>query len=196
MSFFLFIRQGHIEKNLLDKNAYSGSNTLLLHPDVHFKGACRPNRLETIGAYVAAGGGLLMCGGYLSFSGFANKARYGMTPLAKVLPVEVLHYDDRMEYPQGVTPVLCQPEHPVLRGVGTDWPIFMGYNKLSPKADAQMIASIGDGDAFMTAMDYGKGRSFTFASDCAPHWASPAFLSWDGYNTLFGNIIRWITGRA
>ena len=172
-----------------------GSNTLLLHPDVHFKGARMPNRLEALCEFVANGGGLLMCGGYLSFSGVGSRARYGMTPLAKALPVEILNYDDRMEYPQGVTPTIVDTQHPVLNGINESWPIFMGYNKLKAKPNADLIAEIGEGDTFMAGMQYGKGRTFAFASDCATHWGSPEFLAWEGYTRIFGNIMNWVTGN-
>ena len=119
-----------------------GSNTLLLHPQT-FKGVRRGNRLLALCEYVEQGGGLFMCGGYLSFSGVANKARYGMTPLAKVLPVEVLNYDDRMEYPEGVTPIMQDASHPVLQGVAPEWPHFLGYNKIKAKPQAQLIATMG-----------------------------------------------------
>ena len=169
-----------------------GSNTLLLHPQT-FKGVRRGNRLVALCDYVEQGGGLFMCGGYLSFSGVANKARYAMTPLAKVLPVEVLNYDDRMEYPQGVTPVMQDTEHPVLKGVAPEWPHFLGYNKIKAKPQAQLIATIGENDTFMAGMEYGAGRSFAFASDCVEHWGSPEFVAWESYPTLFGNILRWVT---
>ena len=168
-----------------------GSNTLLLHPQT-FKGVRRGNRLLALCEYVEQGGGLFMCGGYLSFSGVANKARYGMTPLAKVLSVEVLNYDDRMEYPEGVTPTMQDASHPVLQGVAPEWPHFLGYNKIKAKPQAQLIATIGDGDTFMAGMEYGKGRSFAFASDCVEHWGSPEFVAWESYPTLFGNILRWV----
>ena len=169
-----------------------GSSTLLLHPEMQFKGIKKGNRLLAIKEYVQQGGGLLMCGGYLSFSGFGNKARYGMTPLAEVLPVNMLNYDDRMEHPEGVTPEITLDTHPVLAGVdNSQWPEFLGYNKIATKNDAVEIAKI-DGDTFMAAMEYGEGRSFAFASDCAPHWGPKEFVEWECYGTLFANMIKWI----
>lgn len=169
-----------------------GSNTLLLDPEMQFKGIKKGNRLMAVREYVKRGGGLLMCGGYLSFSGIENKARYNMTPIAEVLPVEMLNYDDRMEHPEGVAPIIKQKEHPVLEGIGNDnWPEFLGYNKIKAKAQAAEIATIND-DTFMATMKYGDGTSFAFASDCAPHWGSKQFMEWEHYERLFVNIIRWI----
>src|SRR5690554_4220003 len=44
-----------------------GSNTLLLSPETFFRFKMLPNRLESIRDYVAAGGGLVMVGGYMTF---------------------------------------------------------------------------------------------------------------------------------
>lgn len=169
-----------------------GSNTMLLHPDMQFKCMRKPNRLKVIREYVKQGGGFLMCGGYMSYSGIDGRARYAMTPIADVLPVEMLHYDDRMENPDGIVPTVLNDSHPILNGVTGQWPDFLGYNKLSAKADAELLATIGDGDAFITAAPYGEGRSVAFATDCVPHWGTPEFVAWEHYGTLFGNIIRWL----
>jgi uncharacterized membrane protein len=74
-----------------------GSNTLLLDPEMVFKCVVKGNRLQAVKEYVLQGGGLLMIGGYFSFCGFEGKARYGMTPVADVLPVKIMNYDDRID---------------------------------------------------------------------------------------------------
>lgn len=38
-----------------------------------------------------------MIGGYLSFTGIDGRARFGMSPLASVLPVTMLDRDDRIQ---------------------------------------------------------------------------------------------------
>lgn len=172
-----------------------GSNTLLLHPDTQFNCIRMPNRLKIIRDYVYNGGGFLMCGGYMSYSGFEGKARYGMTPIADILPVEILKYDDRMEKPEGVVPKIINPSHPILAGIEGNWPDFLGYNKLSIKHGAQLIAIMDDNDAFISATDFGKGRTVAFASDCVPHWGPPEFVGWKHYSTLFVNIIKWLSKK-
>ena len=136
-----------------------------------------------------------MIGGYMSFAGIDNKARYAMTPLAEVLPVEMLNYDDRVECPEGIVPVALQPGHPVLRGIGEkEWPFFLGYNKIKAKKEADEILKIGE-DTFLAAMECEKGRSIAFASDCAPHWGPREFMEWDGYPLLFVNMIQWLAKK-
>lgn len=171
-----------------------GSNTLMLDPEMMFGGIRKPNRLKMMTEYIKQGGGIAMFGGYLSFSGIENKARYAMTPLAEVLPVTMLNYDDRMEHPDGVYPRTLIKDHPVLNGVDDHWPWFLGYNKIKAKPEAQEIAVIGEDDTFLAGMEFGKGRTFVFASDIAPHWGAE-FTRWSGYQTLLVNIIKWIAGR-
>jgi uncharacterized membrane protein len=169
-----------------------GSNTLLLHPKTQYECARMPNRLKIIKQYVEEGGGFMMCGGYMSYSGIEGKARYGMTPIADILPVEILNYDDRQEVPEGIHPIIVDKSHPVLKGINlSTWPDYLGYNKVIIKPQAQLIAKF-DEDVFMAAHEYGKGRVFAFTTDSVPHWGPPEFLAWEGYKKLFGNIIRWL----
>jgi uncharacterized membrane protein len=169
-----------------------GSNTLLLHPDTQFKCKRLPNRLAVLRDYVADGGGLLTFGGYMCYSGINNKARYGMTPLADAMPVTMLNYDDRMEHPEGIVPEIILTTHVVLRGIESEvWPDFLGYNRVIAKANTEVIATIG-GDPLMACINYGKGRSFAFTTDCVPHWGTPEFVTWKGYKILFSNILRWL----
>ncbi|MCI8292227.1 MAG: cytoplasmic protein [Hespellia sp.] len=169
-----------------------GSNTIMMDPVMQFQGVRKPNRFLALVEYVKQGGGLVMMGGYLSFAGIENKARYAMTPLAEILPVKMLHYDDRMEHPEGICPVMVKEDHPVLNGVTGEWPWFLGYNKIKAKENAVEIAQIGNEDTFMAAMEYGEGRTFAFASDCAMHWGSKEFLAWDGYGRVMPNIFKWL----
>jgi len=171
-----------------------GSNTLLLSPDTFYRGERKANKLQLLVDYVEQGGSLAMIGGYLSFAGIDNKARYAMTPLAKVLPVDMLNYDDRVECPQGIVPEVTKPAHPIFEGVAKDWPFFLGYNKIMAKPEAEELATIG-GDTFIAVMEYGQGRTLAFASDCAPHWGPKGFVEWESYNKLFGNMIRWMAKK-
>ena len=89
-----------------------GANTLLLHPDVWFKGRPVPNRLRLLKEWVAGGGGLMMIGGYYSFQGINGGARYHKTAVEEVLPVDCLPYDDRVEVPEGFRAELAAARAP------------------------------------------------------------------------------------
>ncbi len=95
-----------------------GSNTLLLHPDVWFKGQPVPNRLRLLHDWVEGGGALMMIGGYYSFQGINGGARYHKTAVEETLPVDCLPYDDRVEIPEGFEAELVEPEAPDPRGHG------------------------------------------------------------------------------
>ena len=169
-----------------------GSNTLLLHPDTFARSQRRPNRCQVIADYVKAGGGLLMIGGYMAFSGIEGKAKYGRTPLQEVLPVTCLEVDDLMEHPEGITPRVLAADHPVVAGLPSDWPHFLGYNRVLPRDGARVVMTIGP-DPFLVFGEYGKGRAGAFTSDCAPHWGPPEFVDWEGYTPLFTGIVKYLT---
>jgi uncharacterized membrane protein len=169
------------------------ADTVQLTPAV-LAGERTPDRLRVLRDHVAAGQGLLMVGGYMSFSGFEGKARYQATPLAEALPVELLGHDDRVEAPEGVTPAVRE-QHAVLDGISPDWPYFLGYNRVRAKGDATVVMTVGD-DPFLVLGSYGRGRTAAFASDCSPHWGSPAFLAWPDYGRFWSRLVGWLGGDA
>ena len=169
-----------------------GANTFNLPMNVFQRLNPTPNRLEAVRDYVAAGGAFVMIGGYLTFQGIQGRGCYRNSALAEVLPVELLPGDDRIEASAGVKPALVLPEHPIARGVPTDWPQVLGYNRLIAKPGAEVIAKLND-DPMIVAGSYGKGRVVAYATDCAPHWSPEAFCNWPGYQTLWGNIVSWLT---
>jgi uncharacterized membrane protein len=170
-----------------------GSNSFLLPDETFLRSEKAPNRLRLIADFVQAGGGLVMIGGYLSFSGIDGKARFGMSPLADVLPVTMLPYDDRVEMPEGLDVEIVEPSHPVLGDTPENWPQLLGYNRLVVKPDATVVARFGS-DPILVVGRHGEGRAVAFASDLAPHWAPPEFLEWPHYAILWNAIVVWAGG--
>jgi len=170
-----------------------GANSFLLTDDTFVRSELSTNRLGELSAYVKDGGGLVMIGGYLSFSGIEGRARYGNSPLADVLPVEMLDHDDRVERPEGVSPTVAIPDHEAIGGVSSTWPALLGYNRFAGKAGATVIAR-ADEDPLLVVSESGRGRVVAFASDCAPHWAPPQFVDWPDYGNLWSSIILWAAG--
>jgi len=168
-----------------------GSNTLLLHPDTFTKSEQTPNRLTAIHDYIANGGALLMIGGYMTFQGIDGKARYHGTAVEDALPVVIQAIDDRVEIPEGKRPLTMQPNHPILRGIEGKWPAFLGYNRFSARAEADVLLRIGD-DPFLVVWDYLKGRSAAFASDCGPHWGPPEYLNWTHHDRFWAQLVGWL----
>jgi uncharacterized membrane protein len=171
-----------------------GANTILLHPETFTKSTVLPNRLLELRNYVANGGGLVMVGGYLTFQGIEAKGNYAGSPIEAALPVTLQTSDDRVEMPQGVAPSVVAPDHEIATGLPLEWPALLGYNRLTPRDDATVVATVGD-DPLIAAWHFGEGRSVAFASDCGPHWAPPPFVEWDGYATLWQNIADWTSQR-
>lgn len=170
-----------------------GANTMLLHPKVFEEGRPVPNRLRLLREWVKNGGGLMMAGGYLSFQGFEAKAHYAGSPIEEVLPVNISHWDDRVEEPQGVSGELTK-DHWITEGLDAQWPILLGYQLLEPKDDAETLATV-DGSPLLVVHSYGAGRSVAFSSDISPHWAPREFMEWDGYGRLFSRIVKWVGGE-
>jgi uncharacterized membrane protein len=170
-----------------------GSNSLLLSPDTFERSLSAPNRLVLLRDWVAAGGGLIMIGGYLTFQGIEGKGRYAGSAVEEALPVLISPFDDRVERPEGVTPMVSVPNHPLAAGLPETWPEILGYNRLTVRPEAATVAVVCD-DPLLAGWEFGQGRSVAFASDCGPHWAPPAFVEWDGYQTLWQNIANWAAG--
>lgn len=172
-----------------------GANSLQLAPGVLERSIPGQDRLQELAAWVRRGGGLVMIGGYLSFTGFQALAAYRETDIAPVLPVDMLVGDDRVERPAGVVPTVIAPEHPALGGAGAEWPALLGYNRTVAKEGATTLATMGD-DPLVAIWEHGEGRSAVFTSDCSPHWAPPAFCDdWDGYTALFNGLVGWAAGE-
>ena len=141
------------------------------------------------------GGGLAYLGGYFTYQGHYGKGRWYGTPVAEILPVEILPLpDDRVETPEGAKPKVLNPDHPIMAGLPwDDPPIFLGYNKTKPRDGADLLATIGDaGDPFIACWQVGKGRVFAMTSDCAPHWAA-GFVKWPHYGAFWAQVIRWLS---
>jgi uncharacterized membrane protein len=170
-----------------------GANTLLLHPDTFEGSRPTPDRLIAIRDYVAAGGGLVMVGGYLTFQGIDARARYAGTPVEEALPVTLLSGDDRVESPAGVEPVVLLSDHPIVAGLPKRWPALLGYNRVMARPDAAVVATVGDAP-LIVAGEHGRGRGVAFTSDCGPHWCPPPFLSWEGYAPMWQQLVGWAAG--
>lgn len=177
-----------------------GANTLLLHPDTWIHSKTTPNRLKLIRDWVRDGGALIMFGGYYSFQGINGAARYHKTAVEEILPVDCLAWDDRVEVPEGFAPVITgAADHPMLAGLGKDWPVLLGFNEVTPKPGAEVLATVsaeyGSLPLLVTGT-YGKGRTVAWTSDIGPHWLPPTFVAWENYRLLWTRMLAWAVGAA
>lgn len=174
-----------------------GANTLLLPPDVWIHSRRFPNRLKLLRDYVRRGGGLVMVGGYLSFQGINGAARFRGTAVEDVLPVSIHPYDDRIEMPEGVDPVVTAAGagHPALGGVAGGLPYVLGVNEVVAKPDAQVLLALPDGEGghpLLAVGQYGQGRTAAWTTDIGPHWLPNEFLAWDGFRPLWTGLLDWL----
>jgi uncharacterized membrane protein len=174
-----------------------GANTLLLHPDTWIHSRRTPNRLKLLRDYVAKGGALLMFGGYYSFQGINGGARFRNTAVEEVLPVSCLSVDDRVEVPEGFTPVVSgDASHPILSGISGEFPYLLGFNEVTLKDGANQLMTVSTEYGSLPLLvtgTYGEGRTVVWTSDVGPHWLPPEFIAWPGYKTLFEQMLAWAT---
>lgn len=176
-----------------------GANSLLLHPDVWLHGRPVPNRLKLIREWTRNGGGLMMIGGYFSFQGIDGRARWRRTPVEAALPVECLPHDDRIEVPEGFRPKILRPDHPILNGLGDEWPLLLGANEVLVRqaGGVEVLATLPEeegGHPLLVTGTFGKGRTIAWMSDIGPHWVPADFQKWEGYGRLWRNCLSWLTG--
>jgi uncharacterized membrane protein len=152
-----------------------------------------PNRVAAIYEYVHGGGGFMMIGGWMSFSGIYGKASFGGSRIEELLPVVCQRgIDDRIEVVEGFT---FRPSvaHPITDGLPWDEPFtLLGYNRVAARPDATVIASHGL-DPVLAVRSVGSGRTAIFASDVAPHWAG-TFVKWRGYGEFWTRMVKWLAG--
>ena len=170
-----------------------GTNTLLLAPATWERGEATPNRLELVREYVQAGGGLIMVGGYLTFQGIEGKGKWAGSAVEDVLPVTLQTGDDRVERPEGIPPRVVG-EHAIVAGLDEEWPLVLGYNRVTARPDAQVLARVGD-DVLLACREVGGGRTIAYTTDCGPHWWPPPFVRWAGYQRLWQQMVGWAAGR-
>lgn len=171
-----------------------GANTFWLHPDTFFRSKTTPDRLEAIKEYVNEGGAFGMIGGYMTFMGIEGKGKWHNTVIEEILPVTMMEHDDRVECPSGIEIKVNPDSHPLLQGLPEKWPPLLGYNRLKAKEWGQVVAAYGE-DPILTVGTYGKGRTFAWASDCAPHWMPGEFCDSPCNRQMWKNLLCWAAGK-
>lgn len=170
-----------------------GANSINLPNSVFKEGTPQTDRLAELAAWVHDGGALVMCGGYLTFSGIEGKAAYHGTPIEAALPVSIAEHDDRVETPAGVEPIVVDATHPVTTGLPPRWPLVLGYNRITADSGDTLVA-VGD-DPFVVTGEYGRGRTLAWAGDIGPHWAPQEFAESSAYIDFWKGAMTWLTQR-
>lgn len=157
-----------------------GGHRLILlsdYPSGNFSGADQDRILEL----VEAGTSLLMVGGWESFHGLIGG--YQSSTLARMLPVECLDRDDRLNWAQGLVPVV-RSQHAVLGNLPWDRPpVVCGCNIVKTMPGSVEVLSLhrlhiegestrlDDASVPLLVMGaFGRGKTGAFTTDFAPHW--------------------------
>lgn len=175
---------------------------------------------DTVVQRVHAGAGLVMIGGWTSFSGKGDG--YRETAIAPLLPVVCAVGDDRRNVASGLWLEAVQPAHPVLADLDLAAPpVLCGHNAVTLAEGATLLAQgrqvqfhagapqAGGTVPLLAVRQVGAGRSLAYASDLVPHWCG-GVVDWghervalpggaevgDGYCTFLTNIVRWASGEA
>jgi uncharacterized membrane protein len=160
------------------------------------------------------GGGLCMAGGPGSFA----SGGWNQTPLAKMLPVELLpsarDWDDA---PTAIHPVIQESIHPVwhlfsdeaaTRSALENLPTFLGCNRvghLKPAADmlarTKFAGTDGEPNPAIAVQNYGRGRTMAITTAITRRWAGEFTQSWGGqdaryYKKFWRNVIYWLTENS
>jgi len=154
-----------------------------------------PDRIRFLKEWVEKGGGLMMLGGWLSFSGAREAGGWRRSSLAEALPVSCLQGEDLVESSAGFNAELLDPGHPLAKGLPwRSFPPLFGYNELVPKPHAEVVVRIKEtGHPLVVAGRYGAGRIFIYASDPVPHWGIN-FELWKGYDAFWRQALAWVAG--
>lgn len=153
-----------------------------------------PNLLRVIREYVEAGGGLLYCGGWMTFQGYQGIGNWAGTPVEAVLPVAIRPvFDDRVERPEGAEVSLTGTDHPVTEGLEDGLPVVYGYNQTDGVTEGGDALARVDGHDLLAAGEFGDGRTVAYASDPGPKWGY-GMMEWDGYGPFWVRALEWVAG--
>ena len=142
---------------------------------------------KIIARQVDEGTGLLMVGGWGSFSGPFGGWRGSL--IEKLLPVSCLNRDDRIHLPGGAH-LLEKRKHSMFRGLSfKNPPVICGLNRVRPKSPAAVLLTANANSPDVWGIEYPLliidpnpfKRVAAFATDFAPHWC--------------GGMVDWGTKR-
>jgi len=145
-----------------------------------------PDRVRLTNEAVERGKGLMMLGGWYSFTGELGKGGWGRTKFKNVLPVGCLEYEDLVESTEGYYPKVTKAGSKVFfesdfKGI----PPILGYNQTNPIPEGDVLISIeGTGHPLVAVREIGKGHVLAYTSDPAPHWGLN-FVYWEHYNEFW-----------
>lgn len=165
-----------------------------LEPHFHPDTIPGPNLLRIVRDYVEQGGGLVYCGGWMTFQGYQGVGNWHGTLVAETLPVEIRPiYDDRVERPEGAETTIERPDHPVFDSLDHEsLPVVYGYNEVAGLRDGATELATVDGNPLLAVTEHGDGRVVTYTSDPGIQWGLD-LVDWDSYDEFWLDTLDWAT---
>lgn len=152
-----------------------------------------PDRVRLTVEAVQAGKGLMMLGGWYSFTGEAGKGGWGRTGLKEILPVKCLQTEDLVESTEGFFPELTEAGDPFFGDLNLeDFPPILGYNEVEEIEEGTIHYRVKEtGHPLVATRKVGAGTVLAYTSDPAPHWGLN-FVYWKHYNDFWLKCLRMV----
>lgn len=153
-----------------------------------------PDRIRLTVEAVKDGKKVMFLGGWYSFTGELGKGGWGRTPLADIMPVKCLDYEDLKESTEGYTPVFTKDGEEKFEGFDfSTCPPILGYNQTIPLDTSQVLMRFKETqDPLLVMRKIGKGATLAYTSDPAPHWGCN-FVFWKEYQRFWLRCIELLT---
>jgi uncharacterized membrane protein len=152
-----------------------------------------PDRIRLTKEAVERGKGLMMVGGWYSFTGELGKGGWGRTRLKEVLPVKCLDTEDLVESTEGFYPELTEAGKAAFGDLNLgEFPPILGYNQTYPIPEGEILYRVREtGDPLVAVRQVGKGKVLAYTSDPAPHWGLN-FVYWKHYSDFWLRCLKQV----
>jgi len=154
-----------------------------------------PDRLISLKNWVADGGGLMMLGGWLSFSGMEEKAGWRRTPMGRGFASKLPGRRRPGRFFGGFTPEVLMPEHPLVKGLA--WKSFLGSSATTSSSSngrrrARTSAANRPSAAHHGQMGQGQGLRLFIGSRAL---LGNQFRAMGGVCAILAPVLGWLLGR-
>jgi uncharacterized membrane protein len=153
-----------------------------------------PDRVRLTIEAVKAGKGLMLLGGWYSFTGELGKGGWGRTHLKHAMPVTCLDHEDLVESTEGFQPRATFHGRERFAGIDlASCPPILGYNQVHVKPGAELLLDFAEtGDPLLVLGKEGEGRILCYTSDPAPHWGCN-MVFWEHYAEFWLRALDLVT---
>ena len=122
-----------------------------------------PDRLRLTLDAVKAGKGLMLLGGWYSFTGEIGKGGWGRTLLREAMPVRCHDFEDLVESTEGFYPEITAEGKKVFGDSFENIPPILGYNQTVEIPEGKVLVRVkGTGDPLVAVRDLGQGKVLAY----------------------------------